>query len=725
MTRMTRQRITVFVTLIAVLLGALPGAVRAEAPAAAPEKASTEASAATEPARAAVRGVLDLSDGTLERTGWTMLEGEWAFYWNELLEPAASGAPGGSGGSFEGRTPAYVPVPDVWSSYVVDGEPLGSDGYATYRLAIRLAPGDAARALALYMPSVATAYQLWVDGRPLGGNGVVGASRAEMVPKNVPKVYVFSPSGDTVDVVVQVSNFVQRKGGLWEGIRFGTADAIGQLRTRNVMMESTVWAGIVVMGLYHLGLFAYRRKDVAPLFFAGVCLAVGARMLFLGQTLAVYAVPSIPWEIGVKIEYISAAIGIMLLLLFVRAQYPNESHRAAAAYSVAFTAAVVGFVLSTPAATYTTFLLPIVLAGVLPTILYILYVFAAAAARRRQGSTLNGIGFTIFAISIGNDILLYTQWVSAGNFIPFGLLAALFTQSLNIAGRFSHAYGSAERLADALRQTNERLEAMVEERTHALREANERLERSNDELTALERARRQLMSTISHELGTPLTSIQGFVKLMLDGVLPGDDRRTLRLIYDKTLFLDRIIQDLFDLSKLEARRLGFRYQSVDAAAFLKQMAEGYAWNENETGVALQIGRWEPEPGAARKLRVDPIRIEQVFANLVANAKKFTPAGGAVRVGFTEAALTSGAPALRVEVTDTGVGVPEAELPFVFERFYQGAASANARLDGAGLGLAIAKQIVEQHGGEIGVSSAPSRGSSFYFLLPFETGGASI
>jgi signal transduction histidine kinase len=673
--------------------------------------AGSAAAAGTE----AVRGTLDLSDGTLERDGWVPLNGEWGFYWQRLLEPGELDAPGAP-------VPAHATVPEIWSNLPWDGGELEDQGFATYRLIVRLAEADRERTLALYMPSVATAYKLFVDGAPLGGNGVVGASAAEMTPKNVPKVYFFTPQGDSADIVVQVSNFVQRKGGLWEEIRFGRADAIGALRNANVMREAAVLAGIVLMAIYHLGLFAYRRTDLAPLFFAGLCFAVAARMLFLGETLAVYAIPAIPWEAGVKVEYIAVCVGFTLWLLFTRSQYPDESHRAATIYSLLVTGSVVAFVSATPAAVYTEYFLGIILVGALPTLLYILYVYAAAAIRRRQGSLLNGVGFVLFGVTIANDVLFYTQWVNEGNFIPFGLLAALFTQSLNVAGRFSHAFRRSERLGAELRRMNELLEVRVAERTAALRETNDRLEERNVELSTLEQSRRQLMSTISHELGTPLTSIQGYLKLMIDGIIPGKDENVLRLIYDKTLFLDRIIQDLFDLSKLEARQLRFQFHTVDAASFLRQLSDGYEWSEAGSGVRVHVRAWEPERDDWL-LRIDPIRIEQVLANLVANAKKFTPSGGRVAIGFETTAMPgTGAPAVKVEVTDNGVGIPEAELPHVFDRFYKGSSAANARLDGAGLGLAIAKHIVEQHEGRIGVDSAPSRGSAFYFLLPIQTGG---
>lgn len=668
----------------------------------------------------AVQGILDLrEDEFTRRNGWTILNGEWAFYWKELLEPHQVEA---------SQDKQYVRVPNDWKRYNLKGEPpLSNYGYATYRLEILLPEGNGKRLHALYMPSVATAYRLWIDGEPAGGRGTVGISREEMVPKNAPQVYVFLPKSERVEIVLQVSNFVQRKGGMWEEIRFGHAEAIESLRHRSIASEIGVFSAIFFMGIYHLGLYFYRRSDRSPLYFGLMCLAVGVRMLFLGETLAVYAFPSIPWEFGVKVEYIAGAIGITCFLSFARSQYPEESRRWVKQASIGFTSVLAVFVAAAPAHVYTEYYTPIMIAYLLQ-ILYCAYIYITAAFRRRAGSVLNLIGFSILTGTIVNDMLFYTQQQKFGNVVHFGLFAALFTQSLHLAARFTKAYQQSETLATQLKQMNETLEARVCQRTQALREANERLAERNQALSEMEQSRRQLLTTISHELGNPLTSIQGYVKLMLEGVVDSKDHRVLNLIYDKTLFLDRMIHDLFELSKLEAKALQFHFQRIPASSFLRKLSEGYLPIGKEAGITVTAEEWEapplPEEGGEWYLRIDAVRIEQVFANFISNAKKFTPESGSIHIGFETLppGEVGGCYSVKVKVTDTGVGMEAGELPRVFERFYKGISSTTSRSDGAGLGLAIAKQIVEQHGGIIGVDSILNQGSTFYFILPLEWGG---
>ena len=666
----------------------------------------------------AKQGILDVSGGELAERQWTTLDGEWALYWGQLLEP----------GEWGRAAPVFVTVPDVWKNYGVLGEETAptNRGYATYRLDVVLPPEEAGRTYAIYVPSVATAYKLWIDGEYIGGNGLVGTSREDMVPKNVPKVYYFTLKDSTVEVVLQVSNFIQRKGGLWESIRFGTSEAITWERNKTVIVEMAVLGTIGFMGIYHLGMYAYRRNDRSPLYFGGLCLAVSIRVLFLGETLAVYLFPGIPWEAAAKVEYISGAIGFTCLLHFACAQYPQESHRFAKRISVAVTSVDSLIVLAAPASFYTEYFIVHILWIALPTVIYVSYVYIRAAVRRRPGSLHNIIGFAALGIAIGHDALFYLQQLSYGNVVPFGLVAALFTQSFNLANRFLEAYRETEHLAGRLKLLNETLEERVERRTLALQDANARLAERNEALKAMEQSRRQLLSTISHELGTPLTSIQGYVKLMLDGVISEKDDRVLKLIYDKTLYLDRIIHDLFELSKLEAKAMQFDMRQVSAAEFLRQLSESYRWSGEEAGIQITVEHWRPSgPEREWLLTVDPVRIEQVFANFISNAKKFTPSGGNIRIHFDTVSL-GGSPAVKVMVADTGIGIPQEELPRVFDRFYKGKESAAGRSDGAGLGLAIAKEIIEQHHGIIGIDSVPARGSEFYFTLPLKadsSGGA--
>lgn len=267
------------------------------------------------------------------------------------------------------------------------------------------------------------------------------------------------------------------------------------------------------------------------------------------------------------------------------------------------------------------------------------------------------------------------------------------------------------------------LERHVEERTRELADVNTELDRANRELeqayrdlSAAEQSRRRFLSDISHELRTPLTSIQGYVKGMLDGIAKFQDLRYVQRIYDKTVYLHRIIKDLFDLAKLETGQMSFELRRVDVLDFVHELRDRYAAEAAMHGIVFGYEGPPRSSDFAAEVDIDPIRIEQVLSNFFANAVAFTPPGGEVRLIVRLEAAQGTEGRVRISLRDTGSGIDGNDLPHVFERLYRSAKS-RGRTEGAGLGLAISKEIIRHHGGDIGVESKPGEGSEFYFTLP--------
>ena len=222
-----------------------------------------------------------------------------------------------------------------------------------------------------------------------------------------------------------------------------------------------------------------------------------------------------------------------------------------------------------------------------------------------------------------------------------------------------------------------------------------------------EELRRHMVSDVAHELRTPLTNVRGYLEGLRDGVLE-PDRETLDLIFEEAQLLGRLVDDLQDLALAEGGQLRLERQPV-AVAELAERAVGAARPQFEArGVRLRTDLAEILPA----VDADPERIGQVLRNLLSNALAHTPSGGDVLVG----AKMAGA-AIAVSVRDTGTGIEPEHRPFVFERFYRVDQSRARKSGGAGLGLAIAKQLVEAHGGRISVESAVGQGSTFTFTLP--------
>jgi PAS domain S-box-containing protein len=262
------------------------------------------------------------------------------------------------------------------------------------------------------------------------------------------------------------------------------------------------------------------------------------------------------------------------------------------------------------------------------------------------------------------------------------------------------------------KQAEDRLRAIQDKYTHELAASNRELEARNREIERANRLKSEFLASMSHELRTPLHTVIGFSELLaeeLEGPLNEKQKRFVNHIHKDSLHLLELINDVLDLSKIEAGRLELHPEVFELAAALDEVLgsirpQGAAKN-------LEITAAIAEPVA---LHADRVRVKQILYNLLSNAVKFTPEGGHIRV---DAGLCGGF--IEISVIDDGVGIPVEEHQSVFDKFHQVGATTKGVREGTGLGLAITKRLVEQHGGNIFLESQPGKGSRFTFTVPVE------
>ena len=271
--------------------------------------------------------------------------------------------------------------------------------------------------------------------------------------------------------------------------------------------------------------------------------------------------------------------------------------------------------------------------------------------------------------------------------------------------------------------------ANVRETYRELAEKNEKLQAAYDDLKQLDRLKSTFLATVSHELRTPLTSIIGYAEMLESGgvgELDAEQRGVLKTIRRKADELLHLISNLLDLGRLESESLELRKEPVDPALLLSDVSSTIVPAANRKDIAVDI---HVEDGVPR-LIADPVRIRQVLLNLAENAVKFTPQGGSITLeagrdeirieapgGLGSSLFASAQPAVRFTVRDSGIGIPTQNVRRIFDAFYQVDGSATRQHGGAGLGLSIAKQLVEGHGGKIEVTSEVDRGTVFVVRLP--------
>ena len=255
--------------------------------------------------------------------------------------------------------------------------------------------------------------------------------------------------------------------------------------------------------------------------------------------------------------------------------------------------------------------------------------------------------------------------------------------------------------------------ASIENYLHIISKSSEDLREANRKLETLDKLKSNLVTTVSHELRTPLTSIKAYAELILMKPAMQDERKLklLRIINDESDRLSRLINDLLDLSRIEAGTVQWHIQQVSLNEVIPLSVEAVLPLAQHKGLHLTTSL----VGTLPAVLGDKDRLVQLVTNLLSNAIKFTPSGGSITIKAHQEQTPL--PRLVVAVSDTGIGIPPEDITLIFDKFHRASHSMTDETEGTGLGLAIARQIVEQFGGEIWATSTQGSGSTFTFTLP--------
>lgn len=239
----------------------------------------------------------------------------------------------------------------------------------------------------------------------------------------------------------------------------------------------------------------------------------------------------------------------------------------------------------------------------------------------------------------------------------------------------------------------------------------DKLEKADADKRKLEQTRVDFLANASHELRTPLTAMQGFLEALQDGLIDESGRqRYYEIIYNETIHMNRLVDDIMDLTRLENQEITLSCHPVDVATLLKKVQFKFTPEAEEQGSHIELRVWEPLPQAI----ADPDRLEQILNNLVKNAVKFTE-NGQITISAGEDGEY-----VRIAVTDSGVGIPGTDQELIWDRLYKVDRGRSRKHRGTGLGLAIVKQLVELHKGKVALSSEPGNGTTFTVWIPAST-----
>lgn len=420
------------------------------------------------PPRAA-GGTIDLSPWNFAEDGTASLDGEWEFYWKRLIQPGGFAEPDAVSEKMQ------AVVPESWTRYRINGKALPQDGYASYRLVIKT--GGYRGPLALRIREINNAYRLYVDGSLVSENGVVASSDAAMRYENRPRIAYFQSEGDKLELVFQISNYKDTVCGILRSLKLGTPAQIQHERDTGLAFDLFLFGSLLVMGIYHLGLYALRRRELGALYFGIFCLIIALRSIITAERFIYAVFPGLSWNLELRVEFLTLC-GAQFFALFLNSLFRSVFNRII--FNSLMAAGIV-FALVTvfaPARIYiitlTPFLILMALTGV--------YGFGAliAAAKRRQGILLVIIGFAPLLLTMINDILHSRMIIQTAYLVPLGLFIFILLQSFLLAYRYRISFSKVEEMTSRLESYANSLEDRVRQRTEELERQKDILQNRNE-----------------------------------------------------------------------------------------------------------------------------------------------------------------------------------------------------------------------------------------------------
>ncbi len=630
-------------------------------------------------------GVADLRNTDIAEGKIYKLNGNWEFYYGKLLEP--------SDFSDTANLPEkeFIYVPKSWASQF-SGKRYPAFGSATYRL--KILANDSISQTILICKRIFSAYKIWFNGRLLYQAGKPAISVSEYEPD----LDVMAPNPeylkDENEIIIQVSNFSDRRAGILRNVSIGEVHHVLISRISELILIIAVLSIIFIISLYHLILFLYQRNDFSNLIFS----ILGLLFIIIGLTgndTLLKNILNINYNTITRLFHLSASLYPALITAFFYLLYKNEVSKKFLYFiiPVSFALSILSLLVNI---SYIRVYVGVKILFLFIVSLYLLlYSLPKAILRKRQGAIWAYIGMLILVLTNINDVLFSLDFVKTGYLAIYGFFIYLIFQSMNIAERFSFSIRKNSKL------------------TEDLKKRNKELHKAKIKAQNADKLKTAFLANMSHEIRTPMNAILGFSGLLADDGLKKEERRKLTSYIIKSgNTLLQLIDDIIDVSKIEAGQLEINKTDCYINHLFEELELIYSKKENLKSGETDI-RFAQKYDFDLVLFTDGIRLKQVLINLINNALKFT------EKGYIEITceINENEKNVLFSVKDTGIGMSNEQKELIFKRFTKLENERQKLYRGAGLGLAISKNIIKLMGGKIWFESELGKGTTFYFTIP--------
>ncbi|MGL1888450.1 MAG: ATP-binding protein [Reichenbachiella sp.] len=613
------------------------------------------------------------------------LRGNWRFYYDQLLE------------SFPKDSTGYTVqhVPDVWTNYELDGKQLPSFGHATYEVSI-LCP-QTYNESAIEIKGCYSAFRLYLNGELIRSSGKVGTSAANSSHSVLPSVSPLALAKGENLLRLEISNYQHNKGGFYADVIIGSKSFLSDKRNRQALVDMFVIGSLTMIGLFFLGMYAFWRKDLMLLYNALFCLFQGLRIGFFGRHVLAVDEASY-WVVNVHIEYLAFYLANMFLLLFFSQSYKDEIANVVRKMWVVVSLFFLGCTVALPLHINSMFL-PVYLVLATLMSIYATVILTLSVVRRVHGSIMATVSWLLLIMGVASTGLVYFNIVTEVLYLGLYNLLSYLMMAFVTAQGFGRSFKTLEELQEETSAQKDEIETdknIIEKQAEKLKEISE--------------VQTRWFTNIAHELRTPLMLILGPIRQFLNthSSTSTIGIENIQLAEKNSVSLLRLVNEILDISRLESNQLKLNKKAVNLSSLIRETTMQFDSVAKQKGITLKMHIMDDVD-----LMIDKDRIQNILMNLISNAMKFTHAGEQVKISV---AIKFG-DGVEIFVEDTGDGIPEKDLPYIFERYYQADAPNRMNHGGAGIGLALCQELAELHGGKLSANSELGIGSTFSLFLP--------
>ncbi len=623
------------------------------------------------------------------------LSGEWQFYFGKHLSAC----------EMQRLTPAekhFIKVPSNWKNDSINGQPLSPFGVGTYYMRIITDRQDkkSPQCLGLRLGNITSAYKLWVNGQLLGETGVATIDPKGFKPIYAPKSYYFTTNTDTIDIIIQASNFYDPNyAGISQKILIGPHDAIEDYSLRSYTVAIFILSIFFLLFIYQVILSFVHREEHSHRVIALLSVIIFSKMLLDGDLVIFHFFPDLDFTFCYRIWLLSF-LTVPLVIRLTKLAFPSEVNPAIEkAIYISYILIAVAF-LSVEIRFLMNHIFFVIYASII-CVGYLFFVLIKAIYNHRHYSVIHTVSFTVMILTMLNDLIYVTNQATPGYLSHFGVSFYISAQSIIISLKFARSHKQAVKLSHELEQINLNLENMVQARTKELNEAN-------IELGKINKQKDFLISTVSHDLIGSFNVLISFTKsLSRDESVSEKHQKMMCMLHRTSERGFAILDNILTWAKLQ---ISYQPEMKPIACLSEIIKENIQLaseqlDNKSINTIVNIDN-------SLHFNCDISHLNTILRNLLSNAIKFSRTGGNITLSNHVKEDS-----VQIIIHDEGIGMPAELADSVFEsgKNYKREGTNGER--GSGLGLLIVKELVENNQGQIFCYSELNMGTQFILKFP--------